>query len=97
MTILMATLLCSVLLFCLALENGHMKAYRDESVRLQLIHLVHTVQALSLAFIIPFAIPFDFICCLAVSDVSRKMVFFLRLSLLWHHPQSVFRSHSWSC
>lgn len=43
--------------FCLALENGHMKAYRDESVRLQLIHLVHTVQALSLAFIIPFAMP----------------------------------------
>lgn len=36
MTILMATLSCSVLLFCLALENGHMKAYRDESVRLQI-------------------------------------------------------------
>lgn len=40
--------------FCLALETGHMKGYRDESVRLPLVHLVYLIRTLNLAFLIPF-------------------------------------------
>lgn len=40
-TVLMTTLSWSEFSFCHALDTGHMKDYRDESVRLQLVHLVH--------------------------------------------------------
>lgn len=33
------------------LETGCMKGYRDESVRLQVVHLVHLIGALNLAFL----------------------------------------------
>lgn len=43
MTVLMTTLSWSEFSFCSALETGHMKGYKDESVRLQSVHLVHLV------------------------------------------------------
>lgn len=51
----MTMLLCSVFPFRLALETGPVKGYRDESVRLQLLSLVHLVGALNLTFLTPFA------------------------------------------
>lgn len=92
-TILMTTLSCSVFSFCLAQERAIEMSLLDCNQS-----ICCTWYELWILLCLPLLLcPCDFIHCSAVSDMSRKIVFFLRIPLLASSTEYV-RSHSWpSC